>query len=133
MPLESFLIELHRHDHPCRDWEGRVIHYVSVEPEATVKQLLHELRQIETRLLIHMHKLEKSGFFRDSGPVEAQDFAYFKWIHCLVETVETELQAIRGKGDRARLEKEWEAAADFFSAFWPPAMATVQETAVENS
>ena len=95
--LESFFIELHRHDNPLHEWKDRVVFYVNSETQETVKRLLHELRQIETRLLINTHRLDKSGFFQNSEPAEAQEFAYQKWIHGLIEAVETELNAAREK------------------------------------
>ena len=93
--LESFFAELHQLDHPCSEWKARVLCYVRSETEATVKQLLHELRQIETRLLLNMHKLEKSDFFRHSEPAEGREFAYQKWIHGLIEAIEEEQKAER--------------------------------------
>ena len=93
--LAFFFAEIHRLDHPYFELEGRVMCYVSTETEDTVERLLHELRQIETRLLINMHRLGKTNFFQNSEPAEVQEFAYKRWIHDLVEIVEMELKSSR--------------------------------------
>ncbi len=130
--LASFFAELHRLDHPCQEWEGRIVCYVRAETEATVEQLLHELRQLETRLVLNMHKLNKSGFFQDSAFINLQDLAYQKWIHSLAEVMETELQVMLGKSDHAATEKGEAVVANCRPVFWP-AVTEVQETAMENS
>lgn len=81
------------------------MHYVSAEAEEAVARLLCELRQIETRLVINMHNLDKSGFFQNSEPAATQEFAYQKWIHILIETIEEERSAARKKQSSGDAEK----------------------------
>ncbi len=97
MPLTFFFADIHRRDHPCLEWKGRIACYVANQSAETVERVLHELRRTEARLLPDARNPLQP---EDGSPVlveesEPRVSSYRKWIRYLAETVDVELKALQ--------------------------------------
>ena len=88
--LTAFFAEIHRREYSCGNWQWRLVRYVQAGEEQTIKRVLYELCQLETRLVLNMHQQVKAGLCRDYTP-EEQHRSCQAWIRTLAETVEAEL------------------------------------------